>query len=65
MKVIMNAVGKPDGKRLLGRPGCRWEDNIKLDIRKRGWEGVDWIHLEQDRGRWWALVDTVMNLQVP
>ena len=57
-------VGKPEGKRPLGRPRHRWEDNIKMDLREvRG--GRDWIDLAQDRDRWWALVNTVMNLQVP
>jgi hypothetical protein len=58
-------VGKPEGKRPLGRPWHRWEDNIKMDLKEIGFEGVDWIHLPQDRGQWWALVNTVMNLQVP
>jgi hypothetical protein len=44
-------VGKPEGKRRLGRPGCRWED-IRMDLREIGSEGVDWIHLAQDRGQW-------------
>jgi hypothetical protein len=58
-------VGKPEGRRPLGRPRRRWEDNIKMDIRKVGWRGADWIDLAQDRDRWRALVYTVMNLQVP
>jgi hypothetical protein len=58
-------VGKPEGRRPLGRPRRRWEDNIKMDLRKVGWEGADWIDLVQDRDRWRALVYTVMNLRVP
>jgi hypothetical protein len=42
-------VGKPEGKRPLGRHRCRWEDNIRMDIREKGWEGVDWMHMAQDR----------------
>jgi len=57
-------VGKPEGKRPLGRPRRRWEDNIKMDLRKVG-EGGDWMELAQDRDRWRALVNTVMNLRVP
>jgi len=57
-------VGKPEGKRPLGRPRRRWEDNIKMDLRKVG-RGGDWMELAQDRDRWWALVNTVMNLRVP
>jgi hypothetical protein len=56
-------VAKPEGKRPLGR--CRWEDNIKMDPRKIGWDGLDWIHLAQDRDEWRALVNTAMNLRVP
>jgi hypothetical protein len=56
---------KPDGKRPLGRPRRRWEDNIKMDLRKIGWEGVNWIHLAQDRNRWRDVVNTVMSLRVP
>jgi hypothetical protein len=58
-------VGKPEGKRPLGRPRRRWEDNIRMDLGEIGWEGVDWIHLAQDRDQWRALVNTVMNFQVP
>jgi len=57
--------GNPEGKRLLGRPRSRWEDNVRMDVREVGWEGVDWMHLAQDRDQWQALVNTVMNLQVP
>jgi hypothetical protein len=56
-------VGKPEGKRPLGRPRRRWEDNIKMDLREIGWGGVDWIDLVQDRDQWRALVNTVMNLR--
>jgi hypothetical protein len=58
-------VGRPEGRRPLGRPGRRWEDNIKMDIREIGFLDVDWIHWAQDRDRWRALVNTVMNLRVP
>jgi hypothetical protein len=58
-------VGKPEGRRPLGRPRRRWEDNIKMDLREVGWEGIDWIDQAQDRDRWQALVYTTMNLQVP
>jgi hypothetical protein len=57
-------VGKPEGKRPLGKPRRRWEDNIRMDLSEIGWEGVDWIHLPQDTDQWWALVNTVMNLRV-
>jgi hypothetical protein len=58
-------VGKPEGKRPLGRPGHRWEDNIKMDLREIGWDGMDWTDLAQDRDQWRALVKTVMNIRVP
>jgi hypothetical protein len=58
-------VGKPEGKRSLGRPRRRWVDNIKMDLREIGWESIDWIELAQVRDQWRALVNTVMNLQVP
>jgi len=58
-------VAKPDRNRPLGRPRSRWEDNIGMNLREAGWEGVDWIHLAQDRDQWRALVNTVMNLWVP
>ena len=57
-------VGKPEGKRQLGRPRRRWEDNIKMDLREVG-GGGDWMELAQNRDRWWALVNAVMNLRVP
>jgi hypothetical protein len=56
---------KPEGKRPLGRPRRRWEDNIKTDIQEVGCEVMDWIELAQDRDMWWALVNAVMNLRVP
>jgi hypothetical protein len=55
-------VGKPERMRPLERPSCRWEDNIKMDLREIGWSGMDWIDLAQDWNQWWALVNTVMNL---
>ena len=57
-------VGKPEGKRPLGRPRCRWEDNIKMDLQEVGGRR-DWMELAQDRDRWRALVNTVMNFRVP
>ena len=59
------SVGKPDGKRPLGRPRRRWEDNIKIDLQKVGRGCGDWMELDQDRDRWRALVSTVMNFGVP
>jgi hypothetical protein len=53
------------GKRPLGRPRRRLVDNIKMDVREIGWEGVDWIDMAQDRDQWRALVNTVLNLRVP
>jgi len=58
-------VRKPEGKKPLRSPWCRWEDNIRMDFREIEWESVDWIHLAQDRNIWWTLVNTVMNLQDP
>jgi hypothetical protein len=58
-------VGKPEGKRPLGRPRRGWADNIKMDLRETGWDGMDWIDLAQDRDQWRSLVNTVMNLRVP
>jgi hypothetical protein len=57
-------VGKPEGKRPLGRPRRKWVDNIKMDLREIGWGCTDWIDLGQDRDQWRALVNTVMNLGV-
>jgi hypothetical protein len=58
-------VGKPEGKKPLGRPKRRWEDNIKLDLREVGIDGANWIQLTQDSVQWRAFVNTVMNLRVP
>jgi hypothetical protein len=58
-------VGKPGGKRPLGRPRRRWVDNIMMDLGEAGWGNVDWIGLAQDRNRWRALVNSVLNLRVP
>jgi hypothetical protein len=58
-------VGKPEGKRPLGTPRSRRVDNIKMDLREIGWNGVDWIDMAQDRNQWRALVNTVLNLRVP
>jgi hypothetical protein len=58
-------VGRTEGRRPLGRPRCRWLDNIRMDLVEVGWGDVDWIGLAQDRGRWRALVNSVLYLQVP
>jgi len=58
-------VGKPEGKRPLGRSGRRWEDSIKMDLQAAGCEGMNWIDLVQDRERWRTFVNAVMNLRVP
>jgi hypothetical protein len=58
-------VGKPEGKRPLGRRTRRWVDNIKIDLGEIGWKGMGWIDLAQDSDQWRALVSTVMNLRVP
>jgi hypothetical protein len=66
MRAMRNAynilVVKPEGRRTLGRSRRRWKDNIKLDLRETGLEGVDLINVAQDRDQWWAVVNTVMNL---
>jgi hypothetical protein len=68
MREMSNAykilVGKPEGKKSLGTPWHRWKDNIKMDIREIGFGGVKWIDLAQDKGWWWAPVNTVTNLWV-
>ena len=58
-------MGKPEGKRPLGRPRRRWEDNIKMDLREVGCDPRDWIALTEDRDQWQAYVRAVMNLRVP
>jgi hypothetical protein len=58
-------VGRPEGKRPLGKPRRRWEDNIKMDLREIGIDGANWIRLAQDRVQWRAFVNTVMNFGVP
>jgi hypothetical protein len=58
-------VWKPEGKRPLGRPRRRWEDNVKMDLQEVGWGGIDWFELAQDRDSWRVLVSAVMNLRVP
>jgi hypothetical protein len=69
MVAIRNAykisVGRPEGKRPLGRPRRRWEDNIRMGLGEVVWKGVDWMNLAQDRDLWWAVVNTVMHLRVP
>ena len=64
-KCLQSFSGKPEGKRPLGRPRCRWEDNIKMDLRKLGCDSGDWIALAEDRVQWWAYVRVVMNLRFP
>jgi hypothetical protein len=63
-KVYKVLVGKPEGKRPLGRPRHRWKDGIRMDLREIGLGAVDWIRLAQDRDQWQAVVSAVMNLQV-
>jgi hypothetical protein len=58
-------VRRPKGKRPLGRPRHRWEDNIKMDLREIRVDGANWIQLAQDMVQWWAFVNMVMNLRVP
>jgi hypothetical protein len=63
-KMYKVLVGKPERKRPLGRPRRRWEDGVRMDLRKIGLGGVNWIRLSQDRDRWRAIVSAVMNLRV-
>jgi hypothetical protein len=69
MREMRNAyrilVEKPEGKRPLGRPRCRWTNNIKMDLREIGWGAMDWTDLAQDRDQRRALVSIIMNLRVP
>jgi hypothetical protein len=69
MREMRNAhkilVGKPEGKRSLGRPRCKYEDNIRVNLKEIEWECVDRIHLAQDKDHWRPLVNTVINLLVP
>jgi hypothetical protein len=58
-------VGKPEGKRPLGVPRCRWENNIKMDLKEIEWEHVDWLYLAEDRDKWQPVVNMVMNYQIP
>jgi hypothetical protein len=58
-------VGRPEGKRPLGRPWLRWEDNIKMDLKEIRIDVANWIRLAQDKVQWWVFVNTVMNLRVP
>jgi hypothetical protein len=58
-------VGKPEGKRPIGGPRCWWVGNIKMDLRETGWDSMDWIYLAEDGDQWRALVNMVMNPQVP
>jgi hypothetical protein len=57
--------GKPEGKRPFGRPRCRWQDNIKMDLQEVGWRDMDWIYLTLDRYKWRDVVNKIMNLRVP
>jgi hypothetical protein len=63
-RVYKVLVGKPEGKRSLGKPRRRWEDGVRMDLREIGLGGMGWIRLAQDRDRWWAVVSAVMNLRV-
>ena len=58
-------MGKPERRKPVGRPRHRWKDNIKMDLQKMGYGSMDWIELAEDRDKWQALVNTVMNLRVP
>jgi hypothetical protein len=64
-KAYRTLVGKPEGKRPLGKQRRRWVDNNKIDLREKEWDGMDWIDLAQNRDQWRAFVNTVMNLRVP
>jgi len=65
MKSACNVLmGKPEWKNLFGRPRRRWEDNMRMDLKETGWEGMDWFHLAQDRDHWQAVINTGMNLRV-
>jgi hypothetical protein len=64
MNAYMVSVGKPVGKRPLGRPRRRWEENIKTDLREIGWGGMNWLNLAQGRGQWMVLVNTAINFRV-
>jgi hypothetical protein len=64
-KLFKVLVGKPEGKRPLGKPRHRWEDGIRMDLREIGWKSVEWIKLAQDRVRGRAFVNAVMDLRVP
>jgi hypothetical protein len=63
--VYKTLVRIPEEKRPLRRPRYRWEDNIRMNLGEVGWEGVDWMHLAQDRDQWQALVNMIMNLWIP
>ena len=65
VRIYRDLTGKAEGNRTLGRPRRRWEDNIRVDLRKVGCGGTDWIELVQDRDSWRVLVNVVMNFQVP
>jgi hypothetical protein len=58
-------IGKPEGKRALGRPRCRWKYTMKMDLKEIEWQGVDWTYLVQDWGQWWSLVNMAVNIWVP
>jgi hypothetical protein len=62
-KVYRILMGKSEGKRPLERPRHRWEDGIRMDLRETGWGSVQWIQMAQDRGQWWTLMNTAMNLR--
>jgi hypothetical protein len=59
------SVGKAEGSRTIGRHRNRWEDNTKISLREIGWDGVDWIHLAQDKDQWQTLGNTIMKLRIP